>query len=202
MSLIGLWHYKKCDVKTLMIVITLLGGAMNIKKGRHKKHKWKKSSYPLLGIHQVGGTGVFLRIRKKKQKNCGHKHERFCVRWPDTKNIFWKFPKIWPSPGFKCINKMIHLFKNAFRYALWHMLKFISDLKKINEELVRIDTLNYVIFTPDHLKTQEMCNEAVSIEPLSLVYVPDYFKTQKMCNEAVKVDPCFSTNVPDYLITQ
>ena len=97
---------------------------------------------------------------------------------------------------------MIHLFKNAFRYALWHMLKFISDLKKINEELVRIDTLNYVIFTPDHLKTQEMCNEAVSIEPLSLVYVPDYFETQKMCNEAVKVDPCFSTNVPDYLITQ
>ena len=35
------------------------------------------------------------------------------------------------------------------------MLRFISDLKKIYEELVHMDTLNYVKFTPMHLKTQE-----------------------------------------------
>ena len=37
---------------------------------------------------------------------------------------------------------------------------------------------------PDHLKTQEMCNEAVRIEPTLLVFVPDRFKKQEMCNEA------------------
>ena len=29
--------------------------------------------------------------------------------------------------------------------------------------------------TPDNLKTQEMCNKAMHIDP----YVPDHFKTQK-----------------------
>ena len=38
----------------------------------------------------------------------------------------------------------------------------------------------------DHLKTQEMCIEAVRIEPVSLVRVPDRFKTQEICDEAVR----------------
>ena len=38
---------------------------------------------------------------------------------------------------------------------------------------------------PDHLKTQEMCDEAVCIESYPLEVVPDHFKTQEMCNEAV-----------------
>ena len=33
----------------------------------------------------------------------------------------------------------------------------------------------------DHLKTQEMCNEAMNIEPDSLAYVPDRLKIQEMC---------------------
>ena len=37
---------------------------------------------------------------------------------------------------------------------------------------------------PDRFKTQEMSNEAVHKEPLSLEYVPDRFKTQRMCSEA------------------
>ena len=37
MSLIGLWYYKKCGVKTLIIMIILLGGAMHIKNKRLKK---------------------------------------------------------------------------------------------------------------------------------------------------------------------
>ena len=39
---------------------------------------------------------------------------------------------------------------------------------------------------PDHLKMQEMCDEAVRIEPHSMEVVPDHFKTQEMCNEAVR----------------
>ena len=39
---------------------------------------------------------------------------------------------------------------------------------------------------PDHLKTQEMCNEAVRMDPCSLEVIPDHPKTQEMCNEAVR----------------
>ena len=41
---------------------------------------------------------------------------------------------------------------------------------------------HWIKVVPDHLKMQEMYNEAVHIEPLSLTYVPDRFKTQEMCN--------------------
>ena len=44
---------------------------------------------------------------------------------------------------------------------------------------------SWIVTIPDHLKTEEMCDEAVSTEPLSLAYVPDRFKTQEMCNEVV-----------------
>ena len=34
----------------------------------------------------------------------------------------------------------------------------------------------------DHLKTRDMCIEAVRMEPRSLAFVPGRFKTQGMCN--------------------
>ena len=43
---------------------------------------------------------------------------------------------------------------------------------------------------PGHLKTQEMCNEAVHMEPYSLEFVPEHFKTQDMCDKAVRMEPC------------
>ena len=42
---------------------------------------------------------------------------------------------------------------------------------------------------PGHLKTQEMCNEAVHIEPCSFQFFPDHLKTQKMYNEIMPIDP-------------
>ena len=42
---------------------------------------------------------------------------------------------------------------------------------------------------PDHLKTQEMCDEAARMERYSLEVVPDRFKTQDMCSEAVRREP-------------
>ena len=39
LSPIGLWYYKKCSVKILLIMIILLGGAVHIKKARLKKQK-------------------------------------------------------------------------------------------------------------------------------------------------------------------
>ena len=55
---------------------------------------------------------------------------------------------------------------------------------------------------PGYLKTQEMCNKAVPIKPLSLAYVPDRFKTQEMCNEAECNKLCMMLSVPDHLCIQ
>ena len=57
--------------------------------------------------------------------------------------------------------------------------------------------ISWIVAIPDHLKTQEMCNEDVRINSLSLAYVPDHFKTQEMCIEAVKNKLCMLLFVPD-----
>ena len=49
------------------------------------------------------------------------------------------------------------------------------------------------------LKTQEMCNEAVRIEPYSLAFVSDHFKTQEMCDKAFEIDPFILWYVSDNL---
>ena len=49
---------------------------------------------------------------------------------------------------------------------------------------------------PEHLKTQEMCNEAVEVDPWQLYNVP------AMCDKAVR-DYLFSLQfVPDWFVTQ
>ena len=53
-----------------------------------------------------------------------------------------------------------------------------------------------------HLKTQEMCNEAVGMEPYSLEFVPDHLKMQEICNEAVRREPYTLDYVPDHFKTQ
>ena len=59
----------------------------------------------------------------------------------------------------------------------------------------------YLEVVPDHLKTQEMCGEAVRIEAILFWCVPDYFNTQHMCNQAVRNNPLLSF-VPNQYITQ
>ena len=57
---------------------------------------------------------------------------------------------------------------------------------------------SWTVTIPDHLKTQEMCDEAIHTETLSLAHVPDHFKTQKMCNKVVRNKPCMLLFVPDH----
>ena len=71
----------------MMMKINFLSGMMAIKNGRLKKSQLKKGSYPLLGTHQGGGIGEFLRMRKKKQRNCGGKHGTFCILRLDAKSF-------------------------------------------------------------------------------------------------------------------
>ena len=54
---------------------------------------------------------------------------------------------------------------------------------------------------PDHLKTQEMCDEAVRIESYSLEVVPNCFMAEEMCNEAVRRQPFTLYYVPYHLKT-
>ena len=55
---------------------------------------------------------------------------------------------------------------------------------------------------PGYFKTQDMCNEAVRINPLSLAFAPDYFKTEEMCKRIVKKNPCYLVHVPDKYKTE
>ena len=55
---------------------------------------------------------------------------------------------------------------------------------------------------PEHLKTQEMCNEVVAQSSYALRYVPDELKTQQMCNEAIRENPAVFFLVPEHLRTQ
>ena len=52
----------------------------------------------------------------------------------------------------------------------------------------------------DRSKTQEMCIEAVKVDPLELYYVPDHFKNQKICDAAVREDPFSLQYVPDWFV--
>ena len=52
-------------------------------------------------------------------------------------------------------------------------------------------------YVPDHFKTEEMCNEAVLVDPWLMYDVPDYLKTQEMCNEVVKKVQWLLFDVPN-----
>ena len=59
-----------------------------------------------------------------------------------------------------------------------------------------------IVTIPNHLKTQEVCNEVVHKNALSLAYVPSRFKTQEMCKEAVRSKLCMALFGPDHFWMQ
>lgn len=59
-----------------------------------------------------------------------------------------------------------------------------------------------MLFVFHHLRTQEMCNKVMCIEPYSLEFVPDYFKKQEMCNEVVRKEPYTLRYIPGHRRTQ
>ena len=70
--------------------------------------------------------------------------------------------------------------------------------KSIPHEIIPL----FIIKVPDHLKTQETCNEAVRIGLYSLAYVPDWYKTQEICNGAVREYPWSLQFVPGHFKTK
>ena len=61
---------------------------------------------------------------------------------------------------------------------------------------------SWIVTIPDHLKTQEMCDETVHTEPLSLAYVPDKYKMQEMWDKVVRNKLCMLLFIPDHFWTQ
>ena len=74
----------------------------------------------------------------------------------------------------------------------------LASIKAINISLLEIIPV-WIRETPDHLKTQEMCNEAIHTDPYSLAFVPDRFKTQKMCDKAINIEPFTQSHDHDNL---
>ena len=68
---------------------------------------------------------------------------------------------------------------------------------EIQEHLKTLEICNKAVhmepysleFVPVHLKTQEMCKETMRIRLAAFFLIPDCFKNEKMCIKAVKVDP-------------
>ena len=64
--------------------------------------------------------------------------------------------------------------------AVFFLFLIVLELKKyVLRELHNV---------PDHFKTQEMCDKAVTFNPYTLRFVPDHFKAQEMCDAAVRED--------------
>ena len=59
-----------------------------------------------------------------------------------------------------------------------------------------------LLYVPDYIITQEMCEEATRVRPAVFFLIPDCFKTQEMCIRAVKVDPWQLIDVPDWFVIQ
>ena len=81
-----------------------------------------------------------------------------------------------------------------------NFLTCVPDLFKSQEmcnEAVRMEPCCGVEFVPDRLKTEDMCIEAVRRDEYTLGYVPDNLKTQEMCNEAVRNKPAVFVLVPN-----
>ena len=114
---------------------------------------------------------------------------------------------------------MIDLFKNEFWYiiegactVLLHMLKYVPGAQEAyDDEVIRhyrllleiyLLLMSGLFFISDHLKTQEMCNEEVDIEPRLLALVPDHLKTEEICNKAVRRKLYTLRYVPDWFVTQ
>ena len=64
------------------------------------------------------------------------------------------------------------------------------------------NVLRWIKDVPRHLKTQEMCEEALLVESRSLAFVPNHFKTEGLCYIAVRRDQYALDCMPDNLKMQ
>ena len=92
---------------TIALMVDILSDMKVIKNVRPKNQGLRRAFYPLLGIHQDIGIGVFLKMKKRGRKIMG-------------KNIgfFVSDDRIQKFDPCKCMNKIINFFKNIFWYII------------------------------------------------------------------------------------
>ena len=73
-------------------------------------------------------------------------------------------------------------------HGCWSMFLFILEHMRCVKGLLK-NVYNPLIFIPDHLKTQEICEKAAEKKLYQLGDFPDHFKIQKMCERAVENEP-------------
>ena len=61
---------------------------------------------------------------------------------------------------------------------------------------------SWTVTIPDHLKTHEMCNEALCNKLCMMLFVPDHFWTQEMCNKIMHTMPNTFHHILDCFKTQ
>ena len=88
---------------------------------------------------------------------------------------------------------IVLLLKNTFqrvmlKYVPWNWLVYIEP--------------RFLKLTPDDLKTQEMCNEAIEKASWLLYDVPVHIRTYEMCNTAVEKCLHPLRFIPDHLKTR
>ena len=71
--------------------------------------------------------------------------------------------------------------------AIVNILKYVPGFQGV-DEAVSIKP-RHLTFVPDHLKTQDMCNEAMKKDAYTLGDVSDHFKTQEMRKKVVEENP-------------
>ena len=84
------------------------------------------------------------------------------------------------------------------------MLLFIPDhLKDQNICNKAFDDFTHALGSvPNCYKTQKMCDKAFSIYPSTIQFLPDQFKTQEMCDKAVNTCPFVFDSIPDRYMSQ
>ena len=83
---------------------------------------------------------------------------------------------------------VIRLKKYAIQLSILIILQYNSFLNAIQlRKCVKAaDNCPYVFDSvPDHFKTQEICDQAVSKDPFMIQYCLDKYKTQEICDRAV-----------------
>ena len=82
---------------------------------------------------------------------------------------------------------IVLLFKMILQHILLSMVKYIPWTQEMCDEAVDMEPCS-LAYVPDHCKKQGMCERALEKFPRALEFVPGHFKTQEMCNEVVEVD--------------
>ena len=119
--------------------------------------------------------------------------KRFTVN-PQIHSIYSSWFKHHWIHGARATRHLTHI-----KISYWGVKKFLRIwcLRAIDKKMSFCEDIpRWIKQVPKHLKTQEMCNEEVGIEPCSLVQVLDHFKTGEMCNDAVEKDPYRLGDVP------